>query len=212
VLAKELGDDRRTKIIADEAEDISTEDLIAREDMAITITRDGYIKRMPLDTYRLQNRGGRGVVALSKKEEDSVRDIFVATTHHLILVFTNQGRVYRLRAYQVPMASRTARGTPIINLVPLEAGEQVTAWVPVRSFDQGGYLVMVTRQGKIKKTATIPPSRRAGSSPSTCVTATGWNGSCGPMAPRTSCWPPSSARPCVSPSAACDRWAAMPPA
>ena len=152
-LAKELGDDRRTKIIADEAEDISTEDLIAREDMAITITRDGYIKRMPLDTYRLQNRGGRGVVALSKKEEDSVRDIFVATTHHLILVFTNQGRVYRLRAYQVPMASRTARGTPIINLVPLEGGEQVTAWVPVRSFDQGGYLVMVTRQGTIKKTA-----------------------------------------------------------
>lgn len=152
-LAKELGDDRRTKIIGAEAEDISTEDLIAREDMAITITRDGYIKRMPLDTYRVQNRGGRGIVALTKKEEDSVRDIFVATTHHLILVFTNQGRVYRLRAYEVPLASRTSRGMPIINLVPLEAGEQVTAWVPVRDFDQGGYLVMVTRQGVIKKTA-----------------------------------------------------------
>ncbi|MBU0608837.1 MAG: DNA gyrase subunit A [Armatimonadetes bacterium] len=152
-IAKDLGDDRRTTIIAGEAEDINTEDLIAREDMAITITRDGYIKRMPLDTYRLQHRGGRGVVALSKKEEDSVRDIFVATTHHLILVFTNQGRVYRLRAYQVPMASRTSRGTPIINLVPLESGEQVTAWVPVRDFDQGGYLVMVTRLGMIKKTS-----------------------------------------------------------
>ena len=152
-LAKELGDERRTKIILDEAEDISTEDLIAREDMAITITRDGYIKRMPLDTYRVQNRGGRGVVALSKKEEDSVRDIFVATTHHLIMVFTNEGRVYHLRAYQVPMASRTSRGTPIINLIPLESGEHVTAWVPVRGFDQGGYLVMVTRQGMIKKTA-----------------------------------------------------------
>jgi DNA gyrase subunit A len=151
-LVKDLGDDRRTKIIADEAEDINTEDLIAREDMAITITRDGYIKRMPLDTYRLQHRGGRGIVALSKKEEDSVRDIFVATTHHLILVFTNQGRVYRLRAYQVPMASRTSRGTPIINVVPLESAEQVTAWVPVRNFDQGGYLVMVTRLGVIKKT------------------------------------------------------------
>jgi DNA gyrase subunit A len=151
-LAKDLGDDRRTKIIMGEAEDINTEDLIAREDMAITITRDGYIKRMPLDTYRVQLRGGRGIVALSKKEEDSVRDIFVATTHHLILVFTNQGRVYRLRAYQVPMASRTSRGTPVINLVPLEAGEQVTAWVPVSSFDQGGYLVMVTRHGMIKKT------------------------------------------------------------
>ncbi|MEN6301707.1 MAG: DNA gyrase subunit A, partial [Armatimonadia bacterium] len=152
-MAKELGNDRRTKIILDEAEDINTEDLIAREDMAITITRDGYIKRMPLDTYRLQNRGGRGVVALSKKEEDSVRDIFVATTHHLIMVFTNQGRVYHLRAYQVPMASRTSRGTPIINLIPLESGEHVTAWVPVRNFEQGGYLVMVTRQGMIKKTA-----------------------------------------------------------
>lgn len=152
-MAKELGNDRLTKIILDEAEDINTEDLIAREDMAITITRDGYIKRMPLDTYRLQNRGGRGVVALSKKEEDSVRDIFVATTHHLIMFFTNQGRVYQLRAYQVPMASRTSRGTPIINLIPLESGEHVTAWVPVRSFEQGGYLVMVTRQGMIKKTA-----------------------------------------------------------
>ncbi|MGE5531620.1 MAG: DNA gyrase subunit A, partial [Bacteroidota bacterium] len=151
-MAKELGDDRRTKIILDEAEDINTEDLIAREDMAITITSDGYIKRMPLDTYRLQRRGGRGIVALSKKEEDSVRDIFVATTHHLIMVFTNQGRVYNLRAYQVPMASRTSRGTPIINLIPLESGEHVTAWVPVRSFEQGGYLVMVTRQGMIKKT------------------------------------------------------------
>lgn len=152
-LAKELGDDRKSKIILNEAEDIDPEDLIAREDMAITITRDGYIKRMPLDTYRLQNRGGRGIVALSKKEEDSVRDIFVATTHHLILVFTNQGRVYQLRAYEVPMASRTARGTPIINLVPLESGEHVTAWVPVHNFDQGGYLVMVTLHGMIKKTA-----------------------------------------------------------
>jgi DNA gyrase subunit A len=152
-LRQSQGDNRKTRIIFDEAEDIDTEDLIAREDMAITITRDGYIKRMPLDTYRVQRRGGRGVVALSKKEEDTVRDIFVATTHHLLLVFTNQGRVYRLRAYHVPMASRTARGTPIINLVPLEPSEHVTATVPVRDFSQGGYLVMVTRLGMIKKTA-----------------------------------------------------------
>lgn len=152
-LRQSQGDSRKTRIIFDEAEDIDTEDLIAREDMAITITRDGYIKRMPLDTYRVQRRGGRGVVALSKKEEDTVRDIFVATTHHLLLVFTNQGRVYRLRAYHVPMASRTARGTPIINLVPLEPNEHVTATVPVRDFSQGGYLVMVTRRGMIKKTA-----------------------------------------------------------
>lgn len=152
-LRRELGDDRRTKIVANEAEELEPEDLIAMEDMAITITRDGYIKRMPLDTYRVQNRGGRGVVALSKKEEDTVRDIFVATTHHLLLFFTNQGRIYRLKAYQVPMANRTARGTPIINLIPLESGEHVTAWVSVRDFSQGGFLVMVTRQGMIKKTA-----------------------------------------------------------
>lgn len=152
-LTQELGDERRTKIIYEEAEELSPEDLIAREDMAITITRDGYIKRMPLDTYRVQNRGGRGVVALTKKEEDSVKDIFVASTHHLILVFTNKGRVYQLRAFQVPMASRTARGIPIVNLVPLESGERVTALVPVRDFQQGGYLVMLTRQGIIKKTA-----------------------------------------------------------
>jgi DNA gyrase subunit A len=152
-LRRELGNDRRTKIVINEAEDLEPEDLIAMEDMAITITRDGYIKRMPLDTYRVQRRGGRGVVALSKKEEDTVRDIFVATTHHLLLFFTNQGRIYRLKAYQVPMANRTARGTPIINLIPLEAGEHVTAWVSVRDFSQGGFLVMVTRQGMIKKTA-----------------------------------------------------------
>ncbi|NPV46885.1 MAG: DNA gyrase subunit A [Armatimonadetes bacterium] len=154
-LRRELGDDRRTKIVANEAEELEPEDLIAMEDMAITITRDGYIKRMPLDTYRVQNRGGRGVVALSKKEEDTVRDIFVATTHHLLLFFTNQGRIYRLKAYQVPMANRTARGTPIINLIPLESGEHVTAWVSVRDFSQGGFLVMVTRQGMIKKTALV---------------------------------------------------------
>ena len=152
-LRREMGDDRRTKIVVNEAEDLEPEDLIAMEDMAITITRDGYIKRMPLDTYRVQNRGGRGVVALSKKEEDTVQDIFVATTHHLLLFFTNQGRIYRLKAYQVPMANRTARGTPIINLIPLEGGEHVTAWVSVRDFSQGGFLVMVTRQGMIKKTA-----------------------------------------------------------
>lgn len=152
-LRRELGDDRKTKIVINEAEDLEPEDLIAMEDMAITITRDGYIKRMPLDTYRVQNRGGRGVVALNKKEEDTVQDIFVATTHHLILFFTNQGRVYRLKAYEVPMANRTARGMPIINLIPLESGEHVTAWVSVREFSQGGFLVMVTRQGMIKKTA-----------------------------------------------------------
>jgi len=113
----------KTKIILDEADDIEPEDLIAqRRHGKSPSPAMGYIKRMPLDTYRLQNRGGRGIVALSKKEEDSVRDIFVATTHHLILFFTNQGRVYRQKAYQVPMAGRTARGTPHHQLDP--AGER----------------------------------------------------------------------------------------
>ncbi len=151
-IKRELGDERRTRIIPSEAEEINMEDLIAQEDMTITITRDGYVKRLPLDTYRVQRRGGKGILALSKKEEDSVQDVFVATTHHLLLCFTNQGRVYRLKAYQVPIASRTARGIPIINLVPLESAETITATIPVHNYEQGGYLVMVTKLGKIKKT------------------------------------------------------------
>ena len=100
----------------------------------------------------LQGRGGRGKLALSKKEEDTVQDLFVATTHHLILCFTNTGKVYRVKAYEVPMASRTARGTPIVNIVPLAPGESITAMVPIESFDIGGFLVMVTKQGTIKRT------------------------------------------------------------
>ena len=148
---RRLGDERRTVIIPEEAGEISTEDLIAREDMCVTITRDGYIKRLPVDTYRVQHRGGRGVLALTKREEDDVRDLFVATTHHLVLFFTNEGRVYRVKAYQIPMASRQSKGTPIVNLVPLEPGERITAWVPFTSFDEGGYLMMVTRQGYLKR-------------------------------------------------------------
>ncbi len=151
-IARDHGDDRRTRIHHSEAEDIDTEDLIAQEDMAITITRDGYIKRMPVDTYRVQRRGGRGIVALTKKEEDTVADIFVATTHHLILFFTNRGNVYRAKAYQAPLASRQARGTPIRNIVPLEDGENITAWIPLRDYDQGGHLLMVTGRGYVKKT------------------------------------------------------------
>jgi len=149
----DLGDERRTRIIPGELEDLSTGDLIAQEDMCITITRDGYVKRLPLDTYRVQHRGGRGILALTKKEEDIVANVFVCSTHHLLLAFTNKGLVYRARAYQVPLASRTARGTPIVNILPIESDEKITATIPVESYDQGGYLVMVTKQGMIKKTA-----------------------------------------------------------
>ena len=150
---KEFGDERRSVIHATEAEDISIEDLIAEEDMIVTITRDGYIKRLPIDTYRTQARGGKGVIGLTKKEQDAVEHLFVATTHHLILVFTNRGRVYQLKAYEVPAASRQARGTPIINLVQIEPGECVTATVPVSNFGEGGCLFFCTRNGVVKKTA-----------------------------------------------------------
>ncbi len=152
-VAKHLGDPRRTTLISEEAGDLSAEDLIAREAMTVTITRDGYVKRLPVDTYRVQRRGGKGVLALNKKEEDDVQDLFVASTHDLIICLTDKGRAYQLKAYQVPMASRTARGTPIINLVPVEQDEQITAQIPVHGFQQGGYLLMATEQGMIKKTA-----------------------------------------------------------
>ncbi|MBI3923581.1 MAG: DNA gyrase subunit A, partial [Armatimonadetes bacterium] len=152
-IKKDFGDERRTVIHAAEAEDISIEDLIAEEDMIVTITRDGYIKRLPIDTYRTQGRGGKGVIGLTKKEEDMVEHLFIATTHHMILFFTNAGRVYQLKAYEVPAASRQARGTPIINLIQVERGEQVTATVPVPDWGRGGHLFMCTRNGVVKKTA-----------------------------------------------------------
>jgi len=151
-VARHLGDERRTVLIPEEAGDISAEDLIAREAMTITITRDGYIKRMPVDTYRVQRRGGRGILALNKKEEDDVQDLFVASTHDLIICLTDKGLAYQLKAYQVPMASRQARGTPIVNLVPVEQDEQITAQIPVHGFAQGGFLLMATERGMIKKT------------------------------------------------------------
>ncbi len=151
-LARELGDERRTRILENEAEDISVEALIDQEDVAITVTRDGYIKRLPVDTYRPQGRGGRGIMALTKKEEDTVKDLFVTSTHHHLLCFTNQGNVYRIKAYQVPMAQRQARGTPIQNIVPLDERERVTEIISVLGFDLGGYLFMVTRGGVVKKT------------------------------------------------------------
>jgi DNA gyrase subunit A len=151
-VARHLGDPRRTVLIPEEAGDLSAEDLIAREAMTVTITRDGYVKRLPVDTYRVQRRGGRGVLALNKKEEDDVQDLFVASTHDLIICLTDKGLAYQLKAYQVPMASRTARGTPIINLVPVGQDEQITAQIPVHGFAQGGFLLMATEQGMIKKT------------------------------------------------------------
>lgn len=152
-LKEKLGDDRRSRIIPVEAEEIGDEDLIPDEEMIITITRDGYIKRVPIDTYRTQRRGGRGVLAANSKEEDKLEHIFVATTHHYVLFFTDKGRVYRLKAYEIPQASRQAMGTAIINLIQIESGETITATVPVKVLEGEGYLVMATRMGEVKRTA-----------------------------------------------------------
>jgi DNA gyrase subunit A len=151
-LKKRFGDERRTRIHMEEAEEIAVEDLIAEEDMIITVTRDGYAKRLPVDTYRTQGRGGKGVIGLTPKEQDSVEHLFVASTHHTILFFTNKGRVHRLRAFEVPAASRQARGMAIVNLIHIEPGEQVTATRTVRGFSDKQFLVMGTKQGMVKKT------------------------------------------------------------
>ena len=151
-IATKHGDERRTQLRDEEAQDLSIEDLIAEEDMIVTITRDGYAKRVPVDTYRLQKRGGRGLIGLSKKEEDAVEHLFVASTHHYILFFTNRGWVHKLRAFEIPQAGRTSRGIPVINLINIEPGEYVTATIPVQGLAESDYFTMVTHQGTVKRT------------------------------------------------------------
>jgi DNA gyrase subunit A len=149
---KRLGDPRRTPVEALEGE-LSIEDIIADTDVVVTATVGGYIKRVSVDTFRAQNRGGRGVIGIANlKKEDVVRNFFIATTHQHVLFFTNKGRAFRLRAYEIPDSTRQARGTALVNLLQLPPGEIVTAVFPVRAFDTDEYLVMVTRHGVIKKT------------------------------------------------------------
>lgn len=151
-LRDKYGDDRRTRIVPTEAEDITEEDLIPEEKTLVTITRDGYIKRVPLDTYRTQKRGGRGVQAANLKEEDQLAHLFVATTTHYILFFTDKGRMYRLKAYEVPQTSRQARGYFITNFIQIEPGERITAILPIANMNAGGYLLMATAFGEVKRT------------------------------------------------------------
>jgi DNA gyrase subunit A len=151
-LKRKFGDARRSRIVPVEADQIGDEDMIPDEEMIVTITRNGYIKRVAADTYRVQRRGGRGVIAAASKEEDEIAQLFVATTHHYILFFTDGGRVYRLKAYEVPLGSRQAMGTAVINLISIEPGDTITAMVPVRALDQEGlFLVMATRNGEVKR-------------------------------------------------------------
>lgn len=147
-----FGDQRKTRIVPLEANEIGEEDMIPEELTIITVTRDGYIKRVPIDTYRSQKRGGKGIIGANTKEEDTVAHLFVATTHHYILFFTDRGRVYRLKAYEIPQTTRHAMGTAIINLISIEPGDRITATVPVKAMDTEGYMVMATSMGEVKKT------------------------------------------------------------
>ena len=148
---EKFGDERLTKIVAAEGE-FNEEDLIKEEETVIALTHFGYIKRMPIDTYRSQRRGGKGIAGITTREEDFVKQIFTASTHDTILFFSNKGKLYRLRGFEVPEAGRTAKGTAIVNLLSLDAGEKITAVIPITSFDDGQYLLMATRSGLIKKT------------------------------------------------------------
>ena len=147
-----FGDERKTKIVAAEGE-IDIEDLVKEEETVITLTHFGYIKRLPIDTYRSQKRGGKGITGMTTREEDFVKQIFIASTHDTILFFTNKGKMYRLRGYEIPEAGRTAKGTAIVNLLSLDAGEKVSAVIPIQNFAEGKYLLMATKNGLIKKTA-----------------------------------------------------------
>lgn len=145
------GDKRRTKIVADAGE-LDEEALIDEEDVAVTLTHLGYVKRVPENTFKAQKRGGKGIVGLTTRENDFVKDLIITSTHDYLMFFTDLGRVYKIKAYEIPEGSRTAKGTPVINFLNLNAGERVTAVIPIREFDQDEELIMVTKMGTIKKT------------------------------------------------------------
>ncbi|MBU0710871.1 DNA gyrase subunit A [bacterium] len=148
---EKYGDERRTQIIEDDGE-FSIEDMIAEEDMVITITHNGFIKRFPVDISRRQNRGGRGSTGAQTKDEDFVRNLFIASTHHYMMFFTNRGKIYWLKVHEIPRGSKASRGRAIVNLIETEPGEQVRAVLSVKEFDENHFVVMVTKQGTIKKT------------------------------------------------------------
>ena len=150
-MIEKYGDDRLTKIVASE-EEFEEEDLIQEEQTVISLTHFGYIKRMPLDTYKSQRRGGKGITGMTTREEDFVKQIFTASTHDIILFFSNKGKLYKLRGFEVPEAGRTTKGTAIVNLLSLDAGEKITAVIPVKEFTDNQFLLMATKQGLIKKT------------------------------------------------------------
>ena len=150
-VADKFGDERRTEIVPVSGE-VDVEDLIPEENCVLTLTHYGYIKRQPVDTYRLQKRGGRGVSGMTRREEDFVEELFVCSSHDYVLFFSSAGKVYRLKCYEVPESSRTARGTNIVNLLPLEEGEKITSMIRIQNFEEGKYLCMCTQKGILKRT------------------------------------------------------------
>ena len=162
-IREKYGDERKTEI-QDVEDDLDGEDLIEEKDCCYTLSEQGYVKRMPVDTYRTQKRGGRGINGQNLKEEDYVRTIFVASTHDMILFFTNQGRVHNRKGYRIPAAARTARGTAIVNVLPLQPDERVTAMVLLRQFSENEYLIMATRYGTVKRIRldALDTNRRTG--------------------------------------------------
>ncbi|HXF48290.1 MAG TPA: DNA gyrase C-terminal beta-propeller domain-containing protein, partial [Verrucomicrobiae bacterium] len=151
-LKNTYGDERRTEIKEEEESEFSIEDLIAEEDMVITITHSGYCKRLPVTSYRKQQRGGKGLIGIETREEDFVEHLFIASTHEYILFFTTAGKCYWLKVHEIPQGGRLAKGKPIVNLLALSEGESVAAMLPVRKFDDQHYIILCTRQGTIKKT------------------------------------------------------------
>ncbi len=151
IISDKYGDDRRTSIERD-VFDLTTEDLIPDENVVITMTKLGYIKRMTPDNFKSQNRGGKGIKGMQTLDDDYIEELLMTSTHHYLMFFTNQGRVYRLKGYEIPEASRTARGTAIINLLQLMPGEKITALIPIREYKEGRFLFMATKKGLVKKT------------------------------------------------------------
>ncbi len=150
-IKEKFGDDRRTKVTS-AADDIDIEDMIEEHEVAVTITHFGYIKRLPADTYKSQRRGGRGITALQTREEDFVEHLFITSTHNFILFFTNKGKMYKLKTYEIPEAGRQAKGTALVNLLQLDADEKISAVIQIKDFEDGKYLIFMTKHGTVKKT------------------------------------------------------------
>ena len=153
-IKEKWGDERRTKIKAD-AKEIDEEDLIEEENVCVTLTHLGYIKRVPVDTYKSQRRGGKGVTGITTRENDFVKNMIMTSTHDFLMFFTNTGKAHKIKAYEIPEATRTAKGTPAVNFLNLMQRERITAVIPIQEFSEDKYLIAVTKQGTIRKNCSF---------------------------------------------------------